>query len=92
MKVLVDGEESEEVFVDSGVPQGTVLGPIFFLFHINDLPTLVKSQVRFFADDCLLYSPINSQQDHRILQSDLRELEKGQTHGKCALTPTNISS
>ena len=61
--------------VDSGVPQGTVLGPILFLCHINDLPDALKSQVRLFADDCLLYRPINSQKDHDILQQDLKNLE-----------------
>jgi hypothetical protein len=41
-----------------------ILGPLLFLCHINDLPDAVKSQVRLFADDCLLYRPINSQKDH----------------------------
>ena len=45
MKVVVNGEESEAVNVDSGVPQGTVLGPLLFLCHINDLPDAVKSRV-----------------------------------------------
>ena len=51
------------------------MGPILFLCHINDLPDAVKSQVRLFADDCLLYRPINSQKDHDILQKDLKNLE-----------------
>lgn len=75
MKVVVDGESSKSVTVDSGVPQGTVLGPILFLCHINDLPDSVRSQVRLFADDCLLYREIQTQDDHNILQNDLRELE-----------------
>ena len=75
MKVVIEGESSEEVTVESGVPQGTVLGPILFLCHINDLPLAVKSQVRLFADDCLLYRTIASQDDHLTLQNDLNELE-----------------
>ena len=73
MKVVLEGESSEEVQVESGVPQGTVLGPILFLCHINDLPLAVKSQVRLFADNCLLYRNIESQQDHVILQNDLKK-------------------
>ena len=71
MKVVSEGKESHEVPVDSSVPQGTVLGPILFLCHINDLPKAVKSQVRLFADDCLLYRRSDSQQDHQILLSNL---------------------
>ena len=53
-----------------------LLGPVPFLCHINDLPETVKSQLRLFADDCFLYRTINSQQDHHILQSDLKKLEQ----------------
>ena len=74
--VVVEGEESKSVKVESGVPQGTVLGPLMFLCHINDLPDSVQSQVRLFANDCLLYRPIRSVKDHEILQNDLIELEK----------------
>lgn len=76
MKTVVEGEKSDDVKVDSGVPQGTVLGPLMFLRHINDLPDTVKSQVRLFADDCLLYRTIKSQSDHEKLQQDLNNLQK----------------
>ena len=76
MKVIVEGQHSQDVPVDSGVPQGTVLGPLLFLCHINDLPASVQSQVRLFADDCLLYRNIKSQADHAILQQDLNNLEQ----------------
>ena len=76
MKVVVDGEQSEEAEVLSGVPQGTVLGPLLFLCHINDLPDCVSSIVRLFADDCLLYRTIKTQADHIALQEDLNKLEE----------------
>ena len=64
--VVVDGIQSDLVTVDSGVPQGTVLGPILFLLHINDLPSVISSKVRLFADDCLVYREIKSRQDQTI--------------------------
>ena len=72
MKVVVDDEESDSVTVGSGVLQGTVLGPLLFLCHINDLPDAVKSTVRLFADDCLLYRSIRNRDDHLALERDLR--------------------
>ena len=75
MQVVVDGETSSEADVISGVPQGTVLGPILFLVLINDLPERTRSTVRLFADDCLLYRIIRNIRDHQILQEDLKNLE-----------------
>ena len=76
MRVIVENEASAETTVHSGVPQGTVLGPLLFLVHINDLPDRVRSSiVRLFADDCLLYRTISSLRDHVLLQEDLRQLE-----------------
>ena len=77
MKVVVDGESSSDAQVISGVPQGTVLGPLLVLCHINDLPEKVFSQVRLFADDCLLYRPIRTPEDRIALQNDLKNLENG---------------
>ena len=54
---------------------GIVLGPLLFFYHNNDLPDSVRSSVRLFADDCLLYRNIRTQQDHTILQEDLQKLE-----------------
>ena len=56
--VVVDGKQSSLIDVVSGVTQGTVLGPLLFLLHINDLPSVVSSKVRLFADDCLIYRNI----------------------------------
>ena len=75
MNVVVEGEKSRSVHVGSGVPQGTVLGPLLFLCHINDLSERVTSQIRLFVDDCLLYRPINSPTDHQTLQQDLNNLQ-----------------
>ena len=70
-RVLLDGELSDHVPVSSGVPQGTVLGPLMFLIYINDITGDISSQLRLFADDCLLYLPIKSEQDSILLQRDL---------------------
>ena len=67
MRVIREGEQSNKAVVESGVPQGTVLGPLLFLCHINDLPECVKSQVRLFADDCLLYRQIKNREVHILL-------------------------
>jgi ribonuclease P/MRP protein subunit RPP40 len=73
-RVLVDGVASPWASVRSGVPQGTVLGPLLFLAYINDLPNYTDSPIRLFADDCLLYRHIKSVQDTEILQRDLDNL------------------
>ena len=75
MCVVVEGEKSRPVEVRSEVPQGTVFGPLLFLCHINNLPERVTSQIRLFADDCLLYRAINTANDHLRLQQDLNNLQ-----------------
>ena len=73
--VVVDGKQSRLIDVVSGVPQGTVLCPLLFLLHINDLPSVVSSKVRFFADGCLIYRNITNKEYQSALQKDLNLLE-----------------
>ena len=74
-QVIVRGKYSDIAQVQSGVPQGSVLGPCLFLFYINDLPQNLSSPVRLFADDTLLYLAVEAIGDAISLQNDLRELE-----------------
>ncbi len=73
--VVLDGEHSSVVQVTSGVPQGSVLGPLLFLLYINDLPNEINSQVRLFADDTAVYLTIDNILDCKKLQSDLDTLQ-----------------
>ena len=76
-KVILGNAHSSLVDVSSGVPQGTVLGPILFLIYINDLPDCVRySTIRLFADDCIIYRPIKSIEDTQLLQEDINAIAK----------------
>ena len=75
-RVVVEGEESSWRPVISGVPQGSVLGPILFLIYINDLENEIGSNILKFADDTKLFRRVESQEDRHQLQVDLNKLVK----------------
>ena len=77
-----NGQASDPVPVLSGVPQGSVLGPVLFLIFINDLPDNIRSSVRLFADNCVLYRNIHSRQDCLTLQEDLTSLGQWEAFSK----------
>ena len=76
MRIMVRGEYSEWVDVISGVPQGSVLGPILFLIYVNDIPETVNCSIKTFADDTKLFRTVKTIDDCNILQNDLNTLSQ----------------
>ena len=74
--VLVNGTKSQSAPVISGIPQGSVLGPLLFVIYINDLPERVDSDVYLFADDTKILRQVSSADDAIMLQNDLDSLER----------------
>ena len=86
--VICDGSQSKSIMVTSGVPQGTVLGPLLFLLYVNDLAANLQSSVRLFADDALLYGIISNEDDCNRLQADLFGLERWQDRRQMKFNPS----
>ena len=87
-RVALNGFYSDLAEIESGVPQGSVLGPLLFLVYINDLENGIKSNVKFFADDTMLYSivkdPLLSAAD---LNHDLEKINQWAKQWKMAFNP-----
>jgi len=73
-RIRVDGQLYEEVRVNSGVPQGSVLGPQLFLAYVNDIWKNTESNIQLFIDDCIIYMKIMDSSDNNKLQKDLNRL------------------
>ena len=88
--VQLEQKQTGGYIIVSSVPQGSVLGPSLFLFYINDMPQGLRSTVRLFADDPIVYLTITCENDALALQTDLNKLGiwekkwKMESHpGKC---------
>ena len=76
MRVKVRGSFSGWFEMISGVPQGSVLGPLLFLLYVNDLPSWIQNSMRMFADDTKVWHKIVEDNDSSFLQADLKRLEE----------------
>ena len=74
--VIVNGEKSSPGSVTSGIPQGTVLGPLLFVVYINDILENITSDGFLFADDTKIFRTITSKDDALRLQSDIDSLKE----------------
>jgi hypothetical protein len=72
--VVVGGKTSNPTAVKSGVPQGSILGPLLFVIYVNDLPLAIESHAKLYADDTKIYRTITSPEDQQHLQRDLTKL------------------
>jgi len=88
-RVCLQGELSGWLDVTSGVPQGSVLGPVLFLIFINDLDSGIANWILKFADDTKIYSCLKDSKDCAMLQDDLDMLFYGPMNGKCSLMSIN---
>ena len=87
-QVVLESQKSTQREVLSGVPQGTVLGPLLFLVFINDLPAVVNTSIAgLFADDCLLYRHIRNDKDSADHQTNLSALKDWETKWQMRFYP-----
>jgi hypothetical protein len=86
-RVRVEGKLSE-VRVTSGVPQGSVLGPLLFLAYVNDIWRNIESTIRLFADDCVIYRKIINNNDMKKLQKDVDRLGEWAVENSMKINPS----
>ena len=90
MQMVLEGGDSEKSNVKSGVPQGTVLGPLCFLLYINDLGNNISSNLKLFPNDTLLYGLVHNASDVLHHQRDLDSLVTWAQEWQMNLHPLNV--
>lgn len=99
--VLIGGTTSKPIVVRSGVPQGSILGPLLFVLFINDMVEVVSkdTKIALYADDTKIWRKISCWKDHEILQHDINALYKWSVEnkmkfhpGKCKVLPIGLKN
>ena len=87
--VVLENSASSSKPVLSGVPQGSILGPILFVLFINDLPSGLSqgTELALYADDTKIWRSIATQSDHQLLQNDIDYLNTWATSNKMQFHP-----
>ena len=89
---MLNGQTSNWKNILAGVPKGSILGPLFFLIFINDIPEGIQSNIKIFADDTSIFSVMKDRISASItLNEDLYLISKWAYSGRCPsiLTPQN---
>ena len=87
-RVVLNGMASDWCNINSGVPQGSVLGPLLFLIYINDLENGIKSSIKFFADDTSLFSIVENPITSAVnINNDLKLISRWATQWKMSFNP-----
>ena len=87
-RVVLNGQTSSWENVNSGVPQGSVLGPLLFLIYINDLPDGLQSNAKLFADDTCLFSIVsNLNETSETMNADLNRIKEWAFQWKMSFNP-----
>ena len=87
-RVVLNGQTSDWALIKSGVPQGSVLGPLLFLIYINDLPDDLSCNVKLFADDTSIFSSvIDSNVSHAEVNNDLNKIQNWAFQWKMQFNP-----
>ncbi len=89
-QVTVHGKSSAAKDVTSGIPQGSVLGPLLFVIYINDLPEILKCEPYLFADDTKVFRVIKDETDTEALQDDLKHSLQLELHLATQVPPPKM--